>query len=182
MMAPVESDEQHDVATNAGKNSVEIFGRQLSRKTVIGAGVAASALIAAIVIAALFTQSGDDPNAVKPKSQVDIASWRAEVAAMPGSSSHPDMDTLYDVAVKNCNAPQDQITSMLTLSGANPTLLRSGMRYVCPGRAHMIDDGLTQIQKNDTELTQACRTQPNLRTENQSQLIEAIGPGACTGS
>jgi hypothetical protein len=181
-MSPVGLDEQGYDATSAGKNSIAIFGHQLSRKIVIGVGVAATALVAAIIGAVLFAQSGDDPNAVRPKSQIDIASWRAEVAAMPGSSSHPDMDTLYDVAVKNCNAPQDQITTMLTLSGANPTLLRSGMRYVCPARAHMIDDGLTQIQKNDDELTQACRTPPNLRTESQSQLIEAMGTGACTGS
>jgi hypothetical protein len=110
-----------------------------------------------------------------------MASWKAEVAAMPGALANPDMDVLYDVTVKECSDTQDQMTLALTLANANPNLMRADMKYVCPGRAHMVDDGLMQIQQNDSDIAQICRTPPNLRTEKQAQLIGAMGPGACQG-
>lgn len=148
------------------------------RNRILIAGLAVITIAAAVSVLVL-RHSGDDPNAVKPKSNVDMASWRAEVAAMPGALANPDMDTLYSVTVKECNDTQDEMTLMLTLAGADPNLIRTAMKYVCPGRVHMVDDGLVQIQQNDNEVAQICRTPPSMRTEKQAELIGGIGPGAC---
>ncbi len=169
---------QSDGAQSAAAISASAARRRISKRNTFL--IAALALVAGgICTLLLLSHSGDDPNAVKPKSDVDMAGWRAQVAAMPGALANPDMDTLYDVTVKECNDTQDQMTLELTLAGADPNLIRTNMKYVCPGKAHMVDDGLLKIQQNNSEFGQACRTPPSMRTENQAQLIEGMGPGAC---
>jgi hypothetical protein len=180
-MLRVEEADQSEDKRSADAQSASAPRHRLAHRNKILIAALVVAAVAAGVGVLLFRNSGEDLNAVRPKSDVDIARWKTEVAAMSGASANPDMDTLYDVTVKDCNDTQDQMTLGLTLAGVNPNLIRTDMNYVCPGRAHMVDDGLLKIQQNDSELSQICRTPPSMRTEQQAELIGAIGPGACQG-
>ena len=106
---------------------------------------------------------------VKAMDKIDVAAWKAEVAAMPGNLANPDMDGLNKVTLGQCNGQRD-MTTMMTMTGADANLSRTDMKYVCPTRAHMVDVALTQIQQNSVDLAQACKTQKSLRTVQQQEL------------
>ena len=123
-----------------------------------------------VFILPLTACSHSDPPAVIPKDQVDTATWKSAVVAIPGIRANPDMDALYDATVKECNDTQQDLNLEMTLSGTNSVLDRTDMTYVCPSRAHMVDDALTSMQKDAGDVAQACGIPKNLRTDYQQQL------------
>lgn len=95
-----------------------------------------------------------------------------------GMAYGTDMNRLYQLTVEDCNNTPEQMQKFLALAindrGA-PEITRVGMRYVCPGRVHMVDDALTELQRSRSEIRAACATPPNLRTSKQQELIDAVG-------
>lgn len=105
-----------------------------------------------------------------------MTAWKSEVAAQPGALANPDMDSLYEVmATHFCKLDVDQMALNMTLSDADPAGTRTSMNYVCPSRAHLVDEALTQLQETSDSFEQACRTPKNLRTQKQQQALEAQG-------
>nr|MCW2728864.1 hypothetical protein [Aeromicrobium sp.] len=49
------------------------------------------------------------------------------------------------------------------------------MKYVCPGQVGKVDDALEQIQDASNAVDDACVYPEAQRTEEQSQLAEAMG-------
>lgn len=131
-------------------------------------------LSALAAVGALIVGCGDD-SPIVPKADVDMDAWRAELRQRPGTLANPDMDTLYDLAVDDCEAPESELRLALTLSGADPDLKRMGMRYACPSLAGRIDAALLEIQDTSDWFDQACQTPKRLRTEDQQQALEAVG-------
>ena len=128
-------------------------------------------LTAAAMFTALCACSNPESE-VKPKSAVDMSAWRAELVT---AGATPDMDKMYDVTVKDCEAKVDDLAFRFTLVGARPDLQRISMKYVCPGRAGRVDEALRQMQDATKTVREACALPPSARTEQQQLMAEADG-------
>ena len=119
-----------------------------------------------------------DP-AVKPYEDVDTVGWRKALAGI--GATNPDLRGLYDIFAEGyCTNTVDQLRLGFTLTGANPPLTRIGMTFVCPSRAYLVDDALTQLQETNETFARACATPAHLRTTEQAELVDAV-PSACYG-
>lgn len=134
-----------------------------------------SSIVTASLMLTLLCGCAGEPAAVKPKTEVDMAAWRAEVVAQPGALADPDMDALYDAAVGFCGMSVERMTVELSYPPANPDYIRQDMSYVCPTRAHIVDDALRQGRRATGSMDQACATPPARRTPQQQQAVDALG-------
>jgi hypothetical protein len=136
------------------------------------ATLAVTCLLLATVVAC-----GDDKSKSGPIASEDIDrdAWRDALVATGEVRADPDLDALEKVTRDQCNDDVDELALGLTLVGAQPNVVRINMKYVCPNKAGNVDKALKSIQGATSNVDEACDTPPNLRTEEQSQLAEAMG-------
>lgn len=136
-------------------------------------GVAAAALALGLTACG----GGDKPKEPIPFSDIDQDAWAHDLQETGHVRANPDLETLYNVARKDCTADDDNfgLTLRLTMTGATPDVDRIDMRYVCPSKAHLVDDALRQIQQNASDMDEACALPESMRTERQQNMVEAVG-------
>lgn len=128
------------------------------------------------VVAACGGQSSSD-SANEPRSpdEIDRAAWRAELIAAGGVSDDPDLEALEKLTREDCETSVDSLAMRFSLSGARPDLTRINMKHVCPQQAEKVDDALEKLHEASDAVDIACSIEPSLRTEEQQQLVEAVG-------
>ncbi|MDN5899601.1 MAG: hypothetical protein L0H74_05980 [Brachybacterium sp.] len=110
-----------------------------------------------------------------PFDDIDTEAWTADLVATGGVRSNPDLKALYDLTVDNCTDEDFAFSVGLTLVDARPDQRRVNMTYVCPSQAHKVDDALAEIQESTMNVDRACATDPGIRTQDQQQLVDAVG-------
>lgn len=148
-----------------------------------------TAVVAVVALAGCSADAdaGADKAAVElpepiPFGDIDQAAWTEDLQATGRVRATPDLEALYDLAKKDCAAEDPSDLAMgLTLVGAMPDVDRINMQYICPSKAHLIDDALSSIQDASSSFEEACALAPNLRTEEQQDMVEAVevNPSDC---
>jgi hypothetical protein len=120
----------------------------------------------ALVLAGCSSGSAKGPAPIKepiPIADIDQAALSAQLKAVaPGSN--PDMSKLsklYDLTVEQCKEDLDQMTRLVALQlddGETVAIdaTRVMMQAVCPSRAHMVDDAVTNSRDALALANQAC--------------------------
>lgn len=116
--------------------------------------------------------SDDSKNVIV--QEVDVKAWKAELVKLDGVGPQPNMGRLEELTRSDCKAPVDELALGFTLAGARPDVTRVNMRFVCPDQAHKVDDALKQGQDASAAVDEACALPESQRTEEQSQLAEAM--------
>lgn len=155
----------------------------LARFVVGRRGPGLASTLAVVVLALLLTGcgggsgggSGGASNDLKDFDGIDKDAWAAALAELGEVRADPDLKELYDLTVEDCAKTAEDLELGLTLSGARPDLMRVNMKYVCPDKAHVIDEALENIQDRAVRFDEACQTSKEMRTEEQQNMVEAVG-------
>lgn len=115
---------------------------------------------------------------IKPYDQIDVDAWRASLVNF-GASRNADMESLYDLATKECDSTVDQLALKFTLSKAQPGMTRIGMQNVCPSRVGNVDQALLSNQDTEDLFARICKTPRSQRSHDDQRLLDVVGPGAC---
>jgi hypothetical protein len=115
---------------------------------------------------------------IKPYDQIDVDAWRASLVNF-GASRNADMESLYDLATKECDSTVDQLALKFTLSNAQPEMTRIGMQNVCPSRVGNVDQALLSNQDTEDLFARICKTPRSQRSHDDQRLLDVVGPGAC---
>lgn len=121
------------------------------------------------------TTSTAQKPAILPQTSVDIEGWRAEILAANPEAS-PDMARMYELTVSNCDKTVDEFESMIAAdTDGSMTIVRRGMRYVCPARLERVNQAQSNNNRGGREVDRACATAPTQRTDRQRELADAAG-------
>ena len=152
------------------------------RPTTLGVVAALALSLTACGSSGHAEAEADTPKEPIPISQIDQAAWTRDLVATGGVRAHPDLSGLYNIAKGDCTARDDSgLELRLTLIGAQPDVDRINMKYVCPSKAHLVDDALRSVQDSMSDFDDACALPANMRTQEQEDMVEAVedNPGDC---
>lgn len=144
-----------------------------------GSPATVTVAVAALAAATLTGCHSSDSDRIKPKSEVDLLVVRNELIAKHGVQTGINMDKWYDLTVKDCERTPDEWDMFIAIGQDqgtdNHVISRTSMEYVCPGRAHEVDDSLLRGQERNAKFTQACRIPASMRTIEQQELAAGVG-------
>lgn len=101
--------------------------------------------------------------------------WKAEILASNPEAS-PDMARMYELTVKNCDKTVDDFESMIAAdTDSTMTIVRRGMRYVCPTRLERVNQAQSNNNQGSRDVDRACATAPANRTPREQDLAAAAG-------
>jgi hypothetical protein len=105
---------------------------------------------------------------------VDTQAWRAELADQ--GLTVRDWATYQSVYEDECKKSTADLAIFLTLSGApSKEEMRTGFSYQCPDQMDKLNNAYAQIEDATSSVNDACSTPKSERTEEQQQLVEAVG-------
>lgn len=142
-----------------------------------GSGVGSTLAVAALTLLLAGCGAGGGIGSSGPKdfADIDTDAWTAALVGLGEVRSDPDLKELYDLTVEDCAQDAEDLELGLTLSGARPDIMRVNMKYVCPDKAHVVDEALKNIQDRTVRFDEACQTPESMRTEEQQNMVEAVG-------
>ncbi|WP_134205875.1 hypothetical protein [Mycobacteroides salmoniphilum] len=112
---------------------------------------------------------------ILPQAAVDMNGWKAEILASNPEAS-PDMARMYELTVKNCDKTVDDFESMIAAdTDSTMTIVRRGMRYVCPTRLERVNQAQSNNNQGSRDVDRACATAPANRTPREQDLAAAAG-------
>jgi hypothetical protein len=126
-----------------------------------------------VVIAGLFLIS-----ACGNGHDVDQAAWKSQLRAT--GHTNANMAKLTDLYVNDlCKEDADKLALFLATvadgGDLDMDLERLNFKYACPGRLDTLDDAAKKMQDSGHAVDDACSTPAGQRTEDQSELAEAMG-------
>ena len=141
--------------------------------------VIAGVIVVAATVGVVAVLARQEPE-IKPKDEVDLDALRTELIEQHGAQTAINMDQWYDMVVENCNDDLSEWRTAIALSidqglSSLNDLWRTSMKYICPSRAHLVDDAIAEIQESNREANLACTLPRNMRTSQQQSLAEALG-------
>lgn len=127
-------------------------------------------LVTAMLVSVTACSSGSSPH------QIDRAQWKhdlSEAGIDPNAVNWRKLETVFRTEI--CT---DKDFSMLIAvgkdSGTDPAETRASIKNVCPDRLGDFDKAANDVADAGAEADTACSTPPDLRSEAQRQIAEAL--------